>query len=125
MSDRKLAPGYCTTAAIDGAFQRGFDLSARDWRGVFLAITDHFADDGQRSDRSDIATDYVGPLRDGMERWTITFSRRSFDALYDPFRAIVYRVASTGRPAAATSASPPPTDPPTLSVAASSVSERA
>lgn len=123
MSERKLAPGYCTGAAVDGAYQRGFDLSARDWRAVFLAITDNLASDGHRSDRADVTAEYVGPMRDGAERWTISFSSRRFDALYDPFRAVVYRVVDAGRSGGAATEPLPPTDRPSPSGAESSVSE--
>jgi len=122
MSEHTLAPGYSTGAAVDGAWQRGFDLSGADWRAVFLAITDHFATDGKRCDRDHVAAEYVGQIRDGMERWTISFSGRQFDALYDPFRAVVYRVVDGAQPLQTMIDAQPPPDPPSLSAEASSAS---
>jgi hypothetical protein len=122
VSERRLAPGYCTGPAVDGAYQRGFDLSAADWRAIFLAITDTIATDGKKSDRDDIAAEFAGPMRDSMERWTITLPKGRLDALYDPFRAVVYRVADSGRLPSAMSENPPPSSPPSRSGAASSVS---
>lgn len=85
---------YSTEEACDGAIARGFDLSLADWRAVFLAMTDTLATDGEVSLRSNITARFIGPVRDG-ERWTIFVNTRSFDALYDKHKAVVYRVIDT------------------------------
>lgn len=108
-----LPPGapWANTKAIDGALSRGFDLTRGDWRDVFLAITDQNAIDGEQSLAArTVHAEFVGPLRDG-ERWTITFSGRRFDVLYEPHRALIAGVTDTRRGAPPVIAIPRPTRP--------------
>ena len=113
-----LPPGrdaYVTGPAIDGARQRGFDFALSEWRDAFLAITDCLAADGSRSLNGSITSAYVGPLRDGMERWAVSYRGRRLDVMYDPRRALIFRVAD---PPGSVLASPPEPSRPPLSAAA-------
>jgi len=86
---------YATTGAIDGARERGFEPGYTDWRDAFIAITDAIATDGQHSGNACITAAYVGPMRDGVERWTVNFSGRSLDVAYNPARVTFDRVMDT------------------------------
>lgn len=91
------AHAFATGAAIEDSRAIGLDLRLNDWRDIFLAITDTLARDGTQS-IGQISAVFVGPVRDG-ERWLIAVNRRSFDVLYNPDRAQVYRVLAPRDPA--------------------------
>lgn len=86
---------YATQAAIDGARQRGFDPSYVDWRDAFVALTDTMSADGERSCNGEVTAGYVGPMRDGVERWTVHCHGRAFDVAYNPGRITFDRVMDT------------------------------
>jgi hypothetical protein len=103
------AHAFATGTAIEDSRAVGLDLRLNDWRDIFLSITDTLACDGTQS-LAQIGAAFVGPVRDG-ERWTITFGRRTFDVLYNPDRAQVYRVLPPRNPDHAAAVSPPPRTP--------------
>jgi hypothetical protein len=72
---------YATQTAISRAYAIGLRLSEADWREVFLAISDEVA--GERAAQNVCAT-FIGAVRDGAERWTVTQAGRQFDVIYDP-----------------------------------------
>lgn len=82
---------YATGGAIEEARLVGLLIRRDEWRDMMLAITDTMATDGERS-LSPITAAYVGPVRDG-ERWQIGGLGVTFDVLYHPDRAQVYRIA--------------------------------
>lgn len=95
--------GYASERAQQDALDRGFRLSYRDWRSIFLAITDTLAKDGI------LAPDYVTAHRRGWtlnaERWSVCWRGSMLDLIYDPGRACIMRVENwLGPPGAVRSA---------------------
>lgn len=87
---------YRTDVAMDGTLSRGFDLSYADWRDAFLAIMDVISGE-TLSSRTNVMATYIGPVRDGCDRWTISFSNRPIDLIYDPHRAMFTRAVDTAK----------------------------
>jgi hypothetical protein len=97
---------YATAMAIQQAKLAGLTLSLHMWRETFLAITDEVSD----GVTSSVLASFVGPVRDGGERWRIKIPRHLFDVIYDPlvakiivvWRPVLTRVSrrAEGQPAA-------------------------
>src|ERR1700757_1785404 len=83
---------YATQTAISRAQAIGLRLSDEDWREVFLAISDEIA--GERLAQNVSAT-FIGAVRDGAERWSVTTAGRQFDVIYDP---VTVRIVLVIRP---------------------------
>lgn len=96
---------YATADAIKEARDADLSLRWEDWRAIMLAITDTMATDPPAAPPG-FAAAYVGPVRDG-ERWRIHHGRSTFDALWAPDHAWVYRVIPP-RPVTFPSTSPTP-----------------
>lgn len=104
MIDREM---YAAPAAMEGAKGRGWNFSLADWRDVFLAITDTIAEDGRGSIARNVVAQFVGPLRDGAERWRIRAPWGAFDCVYYPERACVMQFIRPREPDDAVSTRPP------------------
>ena len=101
---------YAAQSAISRANAMGLDLSDSDWRQIFLAITDEIASEPPAA--MGVSASFVGPVRDGGERWHIAAPGRQFDVIYDPHVArIVLVIRHQGRPGAVPAILPKPTPP--------------
>lgn len=80
---------YATARAVNDASMIGADFAYSDWRDIFLAISDTMATDGLRSTSDWVSAVYVGPIRDGGERWCVVHRRHLFDVIYDPPKALI------------------------------------
>lgn len=80
---------WASVAAHDGVLARGFEINNSGWRNIFLAITDTVL--GEPAQYSTFRVELVGPVRQG-ERWAVRWRSRSFDVIYNPYRALIERV---------------------------------
>lgn len=104
MTDREI---YAAPSAMETAKGCGWNFSLADWRDIFLAITDTIATDGAGSIGRHVSAQYIGPLREGAERWRIKAPCGQFDCVYYPHRACVMSMIRPREPDAAVTADRP------------------
>ena len=83
---------YAGPLAMSQAKGRGWNFSLANWRDIFLAIVDTIATDGARSSNETINARWVGPLREGAERWRIRAPFGDFDCVYYPDKALLQQI---------------------------------
>lgn len=86
MSDRQ---SYASLSAINQARDLNLGFGHAVWRSAFLAITDSLLGE---SESVGVTARRLGPVRDGRERWLLSFPRINAEVIYDPHPALIVSI---------------------------------